>query len=140
MEPILSNVPAPVSGDASSPISKHLCPQPWSLCSGRYTLLSRSSDLEGVPMTAVEQKGHGLLACWVDTDTSQQYPWLCGWMRHKIHTDYRFLWRERDGTAILSKGGYPGVAWQLSQEESAPRPCLNRLLLVCFGRNTDTAY
>ena len=38
----------------------------------------------------------------------------------QIHTDYRVLWRERDGTATLSRG-------------ERPDPCLDRLLLLLWA-------
>ena len=44
----------------------------------------------------------------------------CGRNR-QIHTDYRFLWRKRDGAATLSKGQYPD-------------PCPDRLLLLFWAQ------
>ena len=58
----------------------------------------------------------------------------------QIHTDYRVLWRKRDGMATLSREEHLGEHWPLSQEESAPTLALPGFYWLNLHRNTGSVW
>ena len=58
----------------------------------------------------------------------------------QIHTDYRILWRKRDGMATFSRGEWLGAPQPLSQEERAPTLALTGFYWLNLHRNTGCIW